>query len=99
MSVGEGGHERGEPHRAQGTFSVFEIKKKKNPQKNPTQKYSEAVGVFYWDWGKGSKDRRHHSGGEAGLGPPVSKAQGRLMRDVCGPPLPALGEGAGPAAH
>lgn len=54
MSVGEGGHERGEPHRAQGTFSVFEIKKK-NPQKNPTQKYSEAVGVFYWDWGKGSK--------------------------------------------
>lgn len=33
MSVGEGGHERGEPHRAQGTFSVFEIKKKKKTHK------------------------------------------------------------------
>jgi hypothetical protein len=53
VSVGERSHECGEPHRASGTFSIFEIKKKKKkrPMKNPTQKYSKAVGVFYWGLG------------------------------------------------
>lgn len=38
-----------------GTFSVFEIKNKKTHKKNPTQKHSEAVGVFYWGLGGGRK--------------------------------------------
>lgn len=71
--MGKGGHERGETHRAQETFSVFEIKKKKkddNPQKNTTQKYSEAVGVFYWGLGKGKKMKlKTPFRGKAGVGP------------------------------
>lgn len=71
MSVGKGGHERGEPHRAQETFSVFEIKKEDDdPQKNTTQKYSEAVGVFYWGLGKGKKMKlKTPFREEAGVGP------------------------------
>lgn len=52
-------------------FSVFEIKKKfkKRPTKNPTQKYSEAVGVFYWGLGKGMKRLKTSIREEAGVGP------------------------------
>lgn len=65
--MGKGGHECGEPHKVQGTFSVFEIKKK-DPQKNPTQKYFEAVGVFYWGLGKGKKRLKTPFRGKAGGG-------------------------------
>lgn len=37
MNVGERVHENGEPHRAQGTFSVSEIKKEKTMTYENTQ--------------------------------------------------------------
>lgn len=57
----EKGDECGELRRAQGTFSVFEIKNKeedpREKKKKPTQKFSAAVGVFYWGLAKGKKIR------------------------------------------
>lgn len=51
-------------------FSIWNLKKKKDPQKNPTHKYSEAVGMFYWDLAKGKK-RKMPFRGEAGPRPYV----------------------------
>lgn len=52
----------GSPIEPRGLFQYLKLKKKNHTQKNnPTHKYSEAVGVFYWGWGKGRKER-YHSG-------------------------------------
>lgn len=45
-------------------------------KKNPTHKYSEAVGVFYWGLGKGKRKDRHHSGEKLVCGPKFFKEQG-----------------------
>lgn len=58
ICCGEKGSECGEPHRAHGTFSVFEIKKKKekNPQKNQPRNSLKQLVCFIGVWGKGKKD-------------------------------------------
>lgn len=60
----------GSPTEPRGLFQYLKLKKKKkDPQKkNPTHKYSEAVGVFYWGLGKG-KEGKVPFRGEAGVWP------------------------------
>lgn len=71
MNMGKEGHEHGEPHRAQGTFSVFEIKKKKKKtHKKKTQPINtlKQLVCFIGVWGKGRKER-YHSGEKLVCGP------------------------------
>lgn len=55
MSMGKGGRERGEPHRAQGSFSVFEIKKKKTHDKTQPRNTLKQLVCFIGVLGKGRK--------------------------------------------
>lgn len=56
--MGKGGHERGETHRAQETFSVFEIKKKKKTtthKKTQPRNILKQLVCFIGVWEKGRK--------------------------------------------